>query len=326
MKKTTIAVLVILFALVCVSGVLVFDNDSKITARAVYQQQKLKIGYLAIGSDLSFFVALDNGYFKEQGLEVEPVKFETSNQAVNALLAGDIDGTSIMGLAVLLAVEEKHPAQFKIFEMTAAEKDTTVHRIIARKDSSISTLSDLEGKTIAAFPGLQMKVFAELVLGNHADISRINIVQLAQHLQVQALASGQVDALFTLEPVGTIAASNNISKNIAINPLYNELLRPFPTAASAFSAKFLARKPDVAESYIKAIENAHRFIRSNETEAKRSLSAYTKITPEIAPKVGIYDYWSREEIDTDAVDRLVEIYVENGIMDNKVSAGDIVLG
>ena len=68
-----------------------------------------------------------------------------------------------------------------------------------------------------------MTAFLKLVLKNHADVSKINIVQLTPSLQTQALVSGQVDALFTLEPVGTIAESRGNVKVISVNPLYKKL-------------------------------------------------------------------------------------------------------
>lgn len=326
MKKLTILLGVLIVAIIALSGAFLITNaDKPVTGRAVYQPQEVKIGYLPIASDLSFFVALDKGYFEEQGIIVKPIKFESSNQEIDALLSNNIDGTSIVGLEVLFSVEEKYPGEFKIFEMTAAEEDSTVHRIIVKRDSTIESISDLEGKTIGTNPGSQMKTFTELVLKNYVDLSKVNIVQIAPSLQVQALDSGQVDALFALEPIGTIAESKGISKDIAINPLYDELLKPFPTAASAFSVEFASKNPEIVERYLKAIEKAQDYIETDETEAKKSLSPYTTVDPAISSKVGIYHYWNRDEIDKEAVNKLIGIYVENGIISQPVSIDRVIL-
>lgn len=50
--------------------------------------ERVRMGYLPITSDASFFVVVEKGFSKAQGLLVEPVKFETSNQALEALVAG----------------------------------------------------------------------------------------------------------------------------------------------------------------------------------------------------------------------------------------------
>jgi NitT/TauT family transport system substrate-binding protein len=285
----------------------------------------IKIGYLAVAPDLSFFVALDQNYFEKQGIKVEAVKFESSNQLIDALVANKVDGTSIVAFEALLSVEDKYHGEFKIFEMAAAEQNTAVHKILVKKDSQINSLSDLEGKTIGTNPGSQMSVFLKLVLNKYVDTSKITIVQLAPNLQAQALASGQVDAIFSLEPVGTIAESKGIAKVIAVNSLYNELLKPFPTSASVFSKEYISKNPKTVQKYILAINGAHRFIETNEIEAKKSLSQYANVDSNLTDRIGIYRYWSRNEINIGACDKLVELYVNNGILKSQVSVKDIIL-
>lgn len=324
--KTKIMYAVLIATILLVGGALfLINNELSITGKAVYQHDKIKIGYLAIAPDLSFFVAFGQGYFEKHALQVEAIKFESSNQVINALVGNKVDGTSIVALEALLAVEEKYPNQFKIFEMTAAEKDTTVHRILVRKNSKINSILDLDGKTIGTFPGSQMRVFTELVLKNFIDTSTINIVQMAPSLQIQALASDQLDALFTLEPVGTIAESKDIAKTIAVNPLYTYVLKPFPTAASVFSTEFISENPEIVDKYVEAIEEAHDFIKSNELEAKQSLSAYTKINQKIAGDVGIYSYWDKDEINISSMEKLIDLYIENDILKKEINPYSIIM-
>jgi NitT/TauT family transport system substrate-binding protein len=268
---------------------------------------------------------MDNGIFEKHGLVIEPVKFESSNQIIDALLSGKIDGTAPVALEALLTVEERYPGQFKIFEMTVAQNDTTVHRILVRTDSKIKNLTDLEGKIIiGTMPGSQMKVLTELVLRRHTNTSDLNIVSIPPSLQIQALTSSQVDAIFALEPTGTIAESKGVARVIAMNPLY-ELLKPFPTAASVFSTDSISRNPAVIREYIEAIEESHQLIESSELEAKSSLSNYTNIDRSLAAHVGIYRYWGMEDIDRSVIDRLVGLYLGSGIMENVVSPNDILL-
>ena len=46
--------------------------------------EKILIGYWPIASGLPFYVALEKGYFKEVGLNVEGVKFANPSQVVEA--------------------------------------------------------------------------------------------------------------------------------------------------------------------------------------------------------------------------------------------------
>ena len=65
-------------------------------------------------------MAVEEGYFTKQGLQVEPIKFETSNQALESLVAGRVDATAIVALEAALALEANTPDQFRIVEMSAA--------------------------------------------------------------------------------------------------------------------------------------------------------------------------------------------------------------
>ena len=43
------------------------------------------IGFWPIASGLPFYVAIEKGYFKEAGLDVEPLKFASAQQVMEAL-------------------------------------------------------------------------------------------------------------------------------------------------------------------------------------------------------------------------------------------------
>ena len=65
-------------------------------APAVHAQAgpKIRIGYWPIAAGLPFYAAIELGYFKEAGLDVEPLRFAGAQQVMEAVLAGRADGTS----------------------------------------------------------------------------------------------------------------------------------------------------------------------------------------------------------------------------------------
>jgi len=46
----------------------------------VAQAVKLRVGYWPVAAGLPFFAAVEKGYFKEAGVEVEPIKFAGAQQ------------------------------------------------------------------------------------------------------------------------------------------------------------------------------------------------------------------------------------------------------
>ena len=67
---------------------------------------KILIGYWPIAAGLPFYVALEKGYFKEVGLDVEAVKFASPSQIVEAMIAGRIHGSANGTASAALALGE----------------------------------------------------------------------------------------------------------------------------------------------------------------------------------------------------------------------------
>lgn len=286
--------------------------------------ESVRMGYLPITSDASFFVAVEKGLFKARGLQVEPIKFETSNQALEALIAGRIDATAIVALEAALALEANTPDQFRIIEMTAATADTKVHRIVVKTDSPIKTLADLRGKKVGTFPGSQMVVFLKLILGRYFDAEReVEIVQLKPPLQPQALESGQVDALFCLEPTGTLLESKGLARTISVNPLYEFIQKPFPTAVSVVSARMATEKPKVVGRIIAGLTAAHQFLKAHPEEAALTFLKYAPVDSNIVAKVALYDNWGPDTMDRDSVQTLADLYAEKGVLPKRVATAGL---
>ncbi len=284
----------------------------------------VRIGYLPITSDASFFVAVEKGLFKAQGLQVEPIKFETSNQALEALVAGRIDATAIVALEAALALEANTPNQFRIIEMTAATANTKVHRIVVKTDSSIKTLADLKGKRVGTFPGSQMVVFLKLILGRYFDAEReVEIVQLKPPLQPQALESGQVDALFCLEPTGTLLESKGLARAISVNPLYEFIQKPFPTAVSVVSARMAAEKPKAVGRIVAGLTAAHQFLKVHPEEAALTFPKYAPVDSNIVAQVALYENWGPDAMDRDSVQKLADLYAEKGVVPKRVATAGL---
>ena len=151
MKKKWLVVGILVFAVMC------------LTLNRSMAQDEVKIGYLTIVMSLPTFVALEKGFFQEQGLKVVNTPFESGTLIVDALVAGRIDvnaGSSIVGLWM---VEQNLPGAFKIFTIYhAAEKDVTVVLMVA-KDSPLKEMKDLKGKRIGTFPGITSLSLAKAV-------------------------------------------------------------------------------------------------------------------------------------------------------------------
>src|SRR6476620_1939005 len=128
---------------------------------------RIRVGYIGITCEAPIFTAVENGFFKEEGLAVDLVKCEWS-QYKDVLSLGGFDITHHLIMYLLKPIEQGLDVKF-----TAG-----IHRGCLRVqtsiDSPIKTAQDLRGKRIGV-PGMGTPpfIFANRVLtDNGLDGSR----------------------------------------------------------------------------------------------------------------------------------------------------------
>src|SRR3954452_15265650 len=117
---------------------------------------KIRIGFWPVAAGLPFFAAVEKGYFKEAGLDVEPIKFAGAQQVMEAMLSGRSDGSSNgTGSANLAIGEIASPGLIKIFATNPSNAKYVLEEFLVPKDSAVKTMADLKGKRVASGPGIQ---------------------------------------------------------------------------------------------------------------------------------------------------------------------------
>lgn len=165
-------------------------TPSLVRAQAV----KVRIGYWPVAAGLPFFAAIEKGYFKEAGLDVEAIKFAGAQQVMEAMLSGRSDGSSNgTGSGNLGVGEIASPGLYKIIATNPSNAKYVLDQFLVPKDSPVKTIAELKGKRVASGPGIQNRVLAQTVL-ERAGAPGTTVTELPIGQHVAALAAGQVDA------------------------------------------------------------------------------------------------------------------------------------
>src|SRR5438067_11210331 len=127
----------------------------------------VRVGYVGITCEAPIFSAVENGFFKEEGLEVRLVKCEWANYK-DVLALGGFDITHHLVMYFLKPIEQGLDVKFT----------GGIHRgclrVQAGANGSISKIQDLRGKRIGV-PGMGTPpfIFANRVLGaNGIDLGK----------------------------------------------------------------------------------------------------------------------------------------------------------
>jgi NitT/TauT family transport system substrate-binding protein len=315
MKKKFLVVLVFLFS------VTILSPSPSIA------QDEVKIGYLGLVVALPTFVALEKGYFQEQGLKPTATLFESGTIITDALVSGRIDvqtGSAVIGHWLL---EQNMPGTFKVFIMygnRAVLQDNTM-ALMVTKDSPLNGMGDLKGKRMGTFPGVASIALAKAVLRNSFNPDReITLIEIPPGNIVQALAAGQVDAYFAPEPFGMIGEARGVGRRLVKNPLLLLNLKTgIPGAPFSFNSKFLKEKPQVAKKVKAAYYKTVDFIHSNETESRKLLIKYANLPEPFAMRIPWENWVKVEEYDKSWGQPYFELLKKEGLFQKHVDTSKL---
>jgi NitT/TauT family transport system substrate-binding protein len=225
---------------------------------------KIRVGYIGITCEAPIFSAVENGFFKDEGLDVELVKCEWSKYK-DVLALGGFDITHHLIMYLLKPIEQGLDVKF-----TAGIHKGCL-RIQAANDGNIKSAKDLRGKRIG-IPGMGTPpfIFANRVLtANGIDGSRdvTWTVFPAGELGL-ALEKGQVDAVADSEPIGTLLLANGKVRNVvdqATDAPYTDEY----CCAVVVNGKFLANNPKAAAAATRALLKGAKWVEANPAAAAR---------------------------------------------------------
>ncbi|GAP34947.1 ABC transporter substrate-binding protein [Piscinibacter sakaiensis] len=315
---------------VVIAGAAVAALGSPALLRA-QAQPKIRIGFWPVASGLPFFAAVDKGYFKEAGLDVEPLKFASAQQVMEAMLAGRCEGSSNGTASAALAIGEiAQPGLLKIFCTNPTNQKFVLDEFIVAKDSPIKTIAELKGKRVASGPGVQNVVLAKTVL-ERAGAGAMSVTELPIGQHVAAVAAGQVDACYTLEPTGTVGRLNGTTRVLEVGVIAKYVLgdglAPWHGGSASLTSEFIKKYPEVAKKYIAAYKRGVDLVKTKPDEARPSLKGYTAIEGALTGEVPMSDYLFSTDFKASDIayfQRFYDLFTEKGIFSRKVDVASML--
>src|SRR6202045_1705573 len=225
---------------------------------------KIRVGYIGLTCEAPIFSAVEKGFFKEEGIEVEMVKCEWDNYK-DVLALGGFDITHHLVMYFLKPIE-----QGLAVKLTAGIHKGGL-RVQASTKGDIHTVQDLRGKRIGV-PGMGTPpfIFANRVLGaNGIDASKDVSWRVfpAGELGL-ALDKGEVDAVADSEPIGSLLLADGKVRNVADQatdmPYKDEYC-----CAVIVNGKYLTAHPKESAAATRALLKGAKWVEANPAAAAR---------------------------------------------------------
>jgi NitT/TauT family transport system substrate-binding protein len=207
------------------------------------------------GTMAPFFLAIDKGYFKDEGLDVTIDVATGGSAEVFDRLASAKSDMAVSDLNLLIKFRDAAGTPIKaVFTLF----DKPPYAIIARKSRGVAAPRDLQGKKLgapAADPTFAVwPIFARLA---GIDTTKVAVEQLGSPVCQPMLAAGEIDAMtaFSFTSSVDLKAGGVPPDDVAVLPMADYGVALYGDAIMV-APSFAAQKPDAVRALLRAYVRA----------------------------------------------------------------------
>lgn len=262
----------------------------------------LKVGYIPLSDCAHLYVAIEKGYFSEQGLNVELVPMQGGATILPAVKSGDLDigFTNVVSVILFNSAETAgSPDWLKCISVASYEREgNTTHALVVRADSDL-TPQDLSR------PGMRIAVntrgnIEELMLRRYLDSigvpqTNLELVPLAFPEMVGALERRDVHAASICEPFIRPPIADGKTKLLAYQ--YLEVKPQTLVATYAATTNWLEQNREAYVRFDRAFAQADAFLNDNPEESREIIGKATRLDPSALSLIEIPYFMNRVDPD-----------------------------
>lgn len=251
--------------------------------------EDLTIVLIPILSVAPIYAAEIAGYYEDEGLNVTIETGAGGAEYLPRLIQGEVQIAYSAYMAGIQGISEGIDFRFVGHSYNTSVGDDAFVRVLTLPDSGISSVADLEGRTLAINTlntlGHVMMVAAFERAG--IDPATVEIVEVPFPQVAPALERGEIDAAWVGEPFATFAERdlgavslsdpNSDLGLILDDPIFFET----PGAGFATTGSFADQNPNTIAAFQRALHRANDAVTADPDFAVEVLQSYTEMTEEV---------------------------------------------
>jgi len=239
----------------------------------------IHFGTLPVIQALPLFVASEKGFFKDEGITVELVTFNSAMEKDVAFTSGQIAGYFGDTMTPMVLAANKVPIKMvaTLFSTTGTRR---MFAILTPPQSSQRTLAEVANAGIAVSSNTIIEyIMTKLLESQRVPLSRLNMIEVKNiPIRLQMLLTGQVAAAILPEPLITLAELKGA------RVLSDDAGKGISPTVLAFSDLFLSQNPKAVKAFLSAVSRAATFINGNPAEARPIMNRYCQIPEPLQQK------------------------------------------
>jgi NitT/TauT family transport system substrate-binding protein len=272
-----------------------------------------------------FHLAMKEGFFKDEGLNIEFVDAPSGGESVGKLVSGEVD-ISYSSYTPFFLAESRKAAQDKggiklVADASSAGPNSCM--VVATPDSSVKNIKDMAGKRVAvtATGTISDLLTMSTLKTNGVDHKSIKWVETPFPATSAALKGKRVDAAFVTEPFLTISM-----KEAGAQPIFDVATGPtadMPTAGWASSGEFVKANPNTVAAFQRAMQKGTDLALSDRSKVEPMLVEFSGVDQDTAKMATLLTFQSK--LDATRIQRVPDLMLEFDVIQTPIDAESMVV-
>lgn len=282
----------------------------------------VRLGVLPLTAVAPVYLGIEEGFFAEEGLTVEPQLAQGGAAIVPAVVSGDYEFGYSNNVSLILATAQGLPLEIVAEgNQASADADGATDAIVVPGDSDIEDADDLEGKTVGVntLQNIGEVVIKSALEKRDVDISTMEFVETPFPEMVVAVQQGKIDAGWVVEPFVQQAKADGM--RVLAHPFF-ETAERLSIATYFTSDRYAAENPEVVAGFTKAMNRSLEYAREHPAEVRQVTGTYTEIPPEVAESMRL-TYFT-QEINVDSIELLADLTARYGVVDERPAIDELM--
>ena len=287
----------------------------------------LKVSLLPFLSYAPLFIAVEEGFFEEQDIEIEFVSMRGAGAATTQLALGAIDvSTDSTGANLFNAIAKGLNVKI-VADKSQINTESRYAGWMVRKElydsGEVRKIEQLEGRKVAIeHPSVWGYVYDTLLRSGGLTLDDIEIVTIPTASKFEALRSGAIDVASTAEPIMTRMETEGFAVRLTG---YAEHVNGYQSSSIVYGPNLLENDRDLGRRFMVAYLKGVKQFREGKTDRNLEIiSKHTNLDIELLEKVS-FPYFSPDgHVNVESLLAAQDWLFENNYVDKKMSTDQMI--